>query len=293
MRAKAFDNRPEERWEDMRLKIGEFARLAQVSVSALRFYSEVGLLKPAHTDRWTSYRYYDLDQLAALNRILALKDLGLSLDEIRVIMGDELSAEQLRGMLRLKHVELQQQANEIAARLKRVDARIQQIEMEGKMPDYDVVLKRVAPIRGAMLTDVVPRPNDSNDGSYNQLFHEVADHMRKHGASNSGPLMDLWYDTPGDLPEEMRVTVVIPTENDFPATERISIGELPAVVQMVSVVHRGSFTTIGAANVAALRWIEQNGYEISGPGRGIYLHYEKGGDPAEYVTEIQFPVEKR
>jgi DNA-binding transcriptional MerR regulator len=275
----------------MKLKIGEFARLGQVSVSALRYYSDAGLLKPAQTDRWTGYRYYDLDQLPALNRILALKDLGLSLEDIGRLMGDELPPERIRAMLLLKQTELKEQARELVERLARVEARIQQIEMEGKMPDYDVVIKRVSPIRGAVLHDSLVG-NQSGDMNYTYLFDEVADHMRKHGATKSAPVIDLWYDLPGNLPEEMRVTVVIPTESDLPETDRVRIEELPAVDQMVSVVHRGPFTTISAANVAALKWIERHGYRVNGPGRGVYLQYDRDGDPNDWVTEIQFPVEK-
>src|SRR5437763_15527085 len=82
----------------MHLKIGEFARLGMVAVSALRYYDEVGLLKPAGVDRWTGYRYYTPEQLPALYRILALKDLGLSLEQIRVLLGETLPAAQIRGM---------------------------------------------------------------------------------------------------------------------------------------------------------------------------------------------------
>lgn len=275
----------------MRLKIGEFARLGQVSVSALRYYSDAGLLKPAHTDRWTGYRYYDLDQLAALNRILALKDLGLSLDDIGRLMGDELPPEQIRAMLRVKQADLTEHAREIRERLSRVEARIQQIEMEGKMPDYDVVMKRVGPIRGAVLHETLVG-NQSGDMNYTYLFDEVGDYLRKHGATKSAPVLDLWYDLPGNLPDEMRVTVVVPTESELPPGDRVKIEVLPQVDQMVSVVHRGPFTTISAANVAALKWIERNGYRVSGPGRGVYLHHDRDGDPGEWVTEIQFPVEK-
>jgi DNA-binding transcriptional MerR regulator len=96
----------------MRLRIGEFARFGQVSVSALRYYDEVGLLRPSEVDRWTGYRYYSLDQLAMLNRLLALKELGLSLDQIKQLLGDELPADEIRGMLRLKRAELQARRKE-------------------------------------------------------------------------------------------------------------------------------------------------------------------------------------
>src|SRR6185437_15238686 len=80
------------------LKIGEFSRLSQVTVKTLHHYDEMGLLKPSLTDPFTSYRYYTLDQLPRLHTIMALKELGLSLDEIAQLLSEELSADQIRGM---------------------------------------------------------------------------------------------------------------------------------------------------------------------------------------------------
>ncbi len=115
------------------LKIGEFSRLAQVTVKTLRHYEKLTLIKPAWIDRYTGYRYYALDQLPRLNRILALKDLGFSLEQIGDILRDEVSAAELRGMLKLKHAELQRQVTEVQRRLTRVEARLTQIEHEGTL----------------------------------------------------------------------------------------------------------------------------------------------------------------
>lgn len=57
-------------------KISDFSRLSLVSAKALRYYDELGLLKPARVDESTGYRYYAASQLPRLNRILALKDPG-------------------------------------------------------------------------------------------------------------------------------------------------------------------------------------------------------------------------
>ncbi len=83
------------------LKIGEFSRLAQVSVKALRLYDRLGLIRPAYVDRFTSYRYYGLEQLPRLHRLLALKDLGFSLEEIGRLLQEEVPVAELCGMLRL------------------------------------------------------------------------------------------------------------------------------------------------------------------------------------------------
>src|SRR5262245_3817424 len=88
------------------LRIGDFAKLSQVSVKALRFYDEIGLLKPTFVDRATGYRYYAPNLLSRLNRILAFKEMGLSLTEILQLLQTDLSDEQLRAMLERKRSDL-------------------------------------------------------------------------------------------------------------------------------------------------------------------------------------------
>lgn len=275
----------------MRLKIGEFAKVGYVSVSALRYYDEVGLLKPAHVDRWTAYRFYDLDQIAMLHRILALKDLGLSLEQIMSLLGEELPAEQIRGMLRLKRAELQEQAAEIQEKLARVEVRLAQIEMEGKMPEYDVIVKRVEPLKAAVLYDTMPNMDAAN-ATFNRLFDEALAYVEKQGANIAGPPLDIWYAEPDQQMENVRVAVAIPIGNSIKSSDRVKVEELPGVEQMAAVVHRGSFATLSQAYGALFKWTDEHGYRIAGPNRELYLQYERNGDPNDYVTEIQFPVEK-
>jgi DNA-binding transcriptional MerR regulator len=90
-------------------KIGEFSKLGQVSVRMLRHYDQLGLLKPAHIDQFSSYRHYHAGQLADLNRILFFKDLGFSLHQIKDLLNHNLPKDQLRGMLKMKQVELELQ----------------------------------------------------------------------------------------------------------------------------------------------------------------------------------------
>src|SRR6266705_2829808 len=138
------------------LKIGEFARVGQVSIATLRHYDQCGLLKPAVLDPETSYRYYSLDQLPRLNRILALKELGFPLEQIAQLLEGELSVEQLHGMFILKQTQTQQMIDTEQARLIRIAARLRQIEQEGKMPTYEVLLKQVDALLVASIRDRIP-----------------------------------------------------------------------------------------------------------------------------------------
>src|ERR1051326_3771883 len=95
------------------IRIGDFSKLSRVSVKTLRFYDEMGLLKPIEVDRFTGYRYYEFHQLPRLYRILALKDLGFSLEEIGRLLAENLSTEQMRGMLKLRQAEIRSEERRV------------------------------------------------------------------------------------------------------------------------------------------------------------------------------------
>src|SRR3954452_8648964 len=110
------------------IKIGEFSKLVQVPVATLRYYDQVGLLKPIEVDRFTGYRYYSASQLPRLHRILALNGLGFSLDHIGTVLAEGPTPEQMRGMLRLRRAQISQQLDEMQSQLVEVDVRLRQIE---------------------------------------------------------------------------------------------------------------------------------------------------------------------
>ena len=120
------------------IRIGEFSRLSQTPVSTLRYYDEVGLLKPVEVDHFTGYRYYTHDQLVRLNRILALKNLEFSLAEIIHLLANDLPAYQVHGMLKRKRAELLEQAQDNHEKVDRLDAWLIQIEKENNMTAYAI-----------------------------------------------------------------------------------------------------------------------------------------------------------
>jgi len=270
------------------IRIGDFSRISQVPVSTLRYYDDVGLLKPIEVDRFTGYRYYVFDQLPRLNRILALKDLGFSLEEIARMLADDLPADQLRGMLRLKRSELREQVQEAFGRLERVEARLKQIEQEQSMSTYDVILKKAEPMLVAGVRGMVATPPEQKP-----LWDELE---RQAGGASAftGPCFTLYYS------EEPQWDIEVCWALKSPVQPRggMKVYELPGVETMASVVHKGAFVTIGEAYQAILQWIDANGYRVVPPSREIYLHSPKPTatgvsqtDPST-VTEIQFPVEK-
>ena len=268
-------------------KIGEFSKLSQVTVKTLRYYDEISLLKPAKVDRFTSYRYYLADQLPRLNRVLALKDLGLSLDQIARLLDDDLPPAQIRGMLRLKQVEIQEQLEEEQARLARVEQRLRQIEQEETMSTQEVALKKIPAQAVASVRDVIPTLSDIG-----QLFGEVFAYLGRHRISPAGPPLGIYHDQEF-CEQDADVEVAVPVAGSVPEGERMKMRELPAIEEMACIIHQGSYETVGGTYGKLMAWIEANGYRMAGPVREVYVRGpESGGDSSTYVTEIQLPVEK-
>ncbi len=272
------------------LRIGDFSRIARVSVQTLRYYDDLGLLKPVDVDRFTGYRYYTFDQLPRLHRILALKDLGLSLEEIARLLQDEPSVEQLMGMLRLKETELKERVDEELFRLERVRARLRHIEQEKTMPSYEVVLKKLEPQIVAGVRGMIPAYPEQRP-----LWEELGKFLSAKKISTNGPCLTLYYSEEPDIDAEVCEAVA----REHPGGEKVKFHTLPEVEQAACVAHHGPFTTIGDAYGFLTKWMESNGYECIGPVREVYLCEAKRegarvdqNDP-ETVTEIQYPVQKK
>jgi len=271
------------------IRIGDFSKLSRVSVKTLRFYDEMGLLKPVEVDRFTGYRYYEFDQLPRLYRVLALKDLGFSLEEIGHLLEEELSAEQMRGMLKLRQAEIRQRVEEEEARLERVALWLRQIEQEDSMSRYDIVIKKIEAMKVASVRGIVPTPPDQRS-----LWDELTGYLQQTDARMIGPPMAIYHD-PDFKERDWDIEVVMPLSEQLPASGRVSVYDLPGAEKMACVVHTGPFATILEAYDALAKWIDQNGYQIVGPGRELNLRLpERLGDQndPDTVNEIQFPVEK-
>ena len=132
--------------------IGTVARLSQVSVRTLRHYDDLGLLKPAHVDPRTGYRYYSPDQVVRLHRILVLPDLGVPLSQVAQLIDENVTVEQIRGILRLRQAEARARLTEQTEQLQRVEIRLVQLEEE-PMSAYEVIVKRLEPLRVIALSE--------------------------------------------------------------------------------------------------------------------------------------------
>ncbi len=237
------------------IRIGDFSKLSRVSVKALRYYDEMGLLKPVSVDRFTGYRLYEYSQLSTLNRILALKELGFSLEEIGRLLDDGLSLEQMRGMLKLRQTEARQSVREETERLERIESRLRQIEQENIMSKYDVVIKNVEAVKVASIRDVVPTPPEQSG-----LWGEMEGYLAMHRVHPGGACFTLYHDD--EYKErDWDVEVCEPIADDVTESRRVKVRTLPAVT-VACTIHNGPFTTLSAAYNAIVKRIDENGYRI-------------------------------
>ncbi|MET7462925.1 MerR family transcriptional regulator [Nonomuraea sp. NPDC005501] len=266
--------------------IGDFARLGLVSVRMLRHYDALGLLRPAHVDPVTGYRSYEAVQLSRLNRVVALKDLGFTLEQVRAILDDAVSSEELHGMVRLRRAELEARISADRARLRGVEARLRAIEKEGGMGAVDVVVKKVPATRVAELSAIAASYEPEHIGPViKPLYRELGARLEAAGVPAAGPGIAYY------LPEEdgtVRVHATVPVAAGTPTGHDLRVVTLPGVGTAATVIHHGSMDGVGATFQALAHWIEENGYRSLSLGREVYLDCPEEEDA--WVTELQIEV---
>lgn len=255
------------------LTIGAFARLAGITAKQLRAYDGLGLFRPAWTDPFTSYRRYSPAQLPELRRILALRELGMSLAEIGALArgGD------LRAALDRRRAALERERALVAQRLAALDITV------ADAGSLDVVVRPIAAEPVAVMT-VEP------ERSVSRAFYELEAHVRDHGRRAHRP--------PGAIPAER--IVFVPVTGPVAATDAVEYRRLPAA-RVASVIHRGAYAGVAGARTALDRWVAASGLAPAGPMRVLYLAF--GAEPElrvpagwvvdrdeDFVTELQLPV---
>lgn len=288
------------------LKIGEFSRLSQVTIKTLHHYDELGLIKPAHIDPITSYRFYTVEQLPRIHRIMALKEMGLSLEQIGIMLEKELSTEEMRGMLRFKQSEIQQEMREAQRQLSMVEFRLRMIEAEVNFPELDVVMKRLEPLRVLSFfdrTDVVLSLKDA-------LAHRerVADIIKKAIADgviqHTGIVIDIFHGEtiiPFHSPElgERQHEILLGVNEAQESVTLEGIGQLkvrnePAVETAATLFLEPTGDLAGFVEPATLlrRWAILHGYQ---PRDQMRFFNHRGplqtNDGSEFIIEAQLPVD--
>jgi DNA-binding transcriptional MerR regulator len=272
------------------LGIGEFARHGRVSVRMLRHYDAIGLLEPVCVDAATGYRFYEVRQLSRLNRIVALKDLGFTLHQVASILDDQITAAELRGMLKLRHAELQQEIAAGGARLAEVEARLLAIESEASEP-APVAVRQIAAARVAELTGTAAGYEPQFIMPVIQpLYYGLTRQLCEAGIAITGPGVAYYEDASGEA-GAITVHAALPVGErpsdrpDFPVVE---LSEIPAAATLI---HLGSMDNVLPSIQALARWIDASGYQSLGYAREVTL--KLGDVQDDWVTELQEPIAAR
>jgi DNA-binding transcriptional MerR regulator len=266
--------------------IGDFARHGRVSVRMLRHYDALGLLRPVQVDQRSGYRSYDASQLSRLNRIVALKDLGFTLQQVRSILDDAVSVEELYGMLRLRRVELRSQITADTARLAQVEARLRIIGNEGVMPTEEVQIKRLPAVRVAELTATAASFEPGSIGPVIQpLYEELMRGLQRAGLEPAGPAIAC-YENTSDDETPIIVHACVPVDAEPDDDHDFAIVDLPEVEQAATIVHRGPMDDVMPTLQTLARWMDAHSHRSAGYNRELYLDYGQG-DPGTWVTELQ------
>lgn len=251
--------------------IGSFAHMAGISPKQLRAYDALGLFRPVWVDPSSAYRYYSPAQLPELRRILALRQLGVPIEQIsRLVAGGD-----LRTALEQRRAELERERRRVEERLSALDITV------ADAGGPDVVLRPVA---------VEPVATLSVRRAVADAFYELESYVRDLGRRAHRP--------PGAIPSAGEIFV--PVSGPIPETDRIAYRRLPGC-RVAAIIHRGSYAGVSRARASLARWVEAAGLTPAGPMRTLYLQFgaepELGVPPgwvvkrdADFVTELQLPV---
>lgn len=267
-------------------RIGEFSKLTQVTVRMLRYYDEVGLLKPNQIDPWTNYRMYSVEQIPLLNKIVYLRDSGFHVAEIAAALGnnnDSLIVEQLDK----KHREIEKMIQIEKEKLKKLELAKRELQGGQSEMHYHVSIKSVPEYQVLSLRRIIPTYYSEGD-----LWKELSSFAAQNQVAVSDNTFSIYHDK--EYKEQnVDVELCVPVKKIG-----INIGDFvyrivePVPIMACTMVY-GEFSNIAGAYLAFAEWLQKNGqYQMMGEDRQIVHRGPwNESDPQKYLVEIQIPLE--
>jgi len=270
------------------IRIGEFSKLSRVSIRMLRYYDEIGLLKPAEIDRFTDYRYYSAEQLTVVGRITALKDMGFALADIARIMDVYDDAEAVDGYLAARAAELSRIADETAYRLRLIASARDRLRRNTSM-NFDITVKTIPERYAACVEMTVPTYEDEA-----AVWNVMNEETEKVKITEDEPcLCAVSFLDPDYRERDIHMLAWKTVKGRYADTERLSFRTLPEV-RVASCTYKGGYDGIDAVYAAMFEWIEANGYEMNGAMFNIYhVSPHETQNPDEFVTEVCLPITQK
>ncbi|GEM_PF-2187140 len=273
------------------LKIHEFAQQAGVTTRLLRYYDSLGLFKPAAVDRDSSYRYYTLEQLEMLHRIMALRGLGLPLQQIADIITLALPTADLASILHAQQIHLENSIARDLSRLKEAQARLEALTTP--IPYQDVVIKLLPLGKGLRVCAELGAEENIPD-LFAQISHALyTHHLYKRVESIIGiyPRHAMLVQ-PVTFPFPFEAVYIMPIARlksiSLSGGRQLEPFESTAVIQAACVLHIGSYQTLFDSYRGVFNYLKTYGHRITGAPREVYLRGQTAsGQP---MTEIQIPI---
>jgi DNA-binding transcriptional MerR regulator len=274
------------------LSVGDLASSTGVTVRLLHHYDEIGLLPPTWVDPNTNYRYYESAQIGRLQRILALKELGFTLVQVRSIVDDQISPAELRGMLRLRQNDLSSQIADAQQRFVRAEHLIQRLEkdeLEMNVNQASVVRKNLPEMLFAELSAPIEGFGEHVGPVLGPLYPQLFTAIETHGLTPIGTPMAYYTEDVERAGYIVHAALPIAVASSANIAGNLQCTVLPAI-DAAALVHYGTMDTIGESYAALLTWIEANNLRSVGYSREVYLDCPPD-DQSRWVTELQFEVE--
>ncbi|MBB6713455.1 MerR family transcriptional regulator [Clostridium gasigenes] len=264
-------------------RIGEFSKLTKTTIKALRYYDEIDLLKPEFVDKETNYRFYTTIQLVKLHKIQSFRQIGLSINEIKLIM----SGHCIDLILEKRKNEIEDAIAESNAQLSRIEFILQEKEEE-LIINYQAILKKLPECIVYSKRMIVP--------SYDSYFELIPEIGEEVAAANPElkctvpaycfiKYLDNEYKD-----KDINIEFCEAVEKIGKETGDIKFKKVESV-SAVSVIHKGSYAVLANAYAFAFKWIEDNGYILGDSPRENYIDgiWNKESED-EWLTELQIPV---
>lgn len=279
------------------LKISEFSRLGRVPASTLRYYDEAGLLRPAAVDASSEYRFYKIEQLEQLNRILALKDMGFGLADIASIVAQNPSPGELGDLFSAQLARLASEAEEARQRLQRARVRLERLAHPRPATRPEIVIKAADALQAATLRQrglAMHEIGAACEAGYNSLYNALR-RARVRPAPVLPPEITLYHNddyTESDIDMEVAVIVGGATAEGRRLLDAgIDVRTLPAEPRVATVVHQGGFHDLGDTVVDLFHWLAASGLRSTGPLRELHLFGRVGQAALDHPRDDRFVLE--
>ncbi|MGX7245057.1 MerR family transcriptional regulator [Enterococcus quebecensis] len=266
-------------------KIGEFSKLTNLTVRALHHYEELEILLPKEIDTVTNYRYYSADQLAVVNKIKFLQQIGLPLKIIKTIIQSN-DMKLLESHYELRETEIHDELEELKKKQNIVKIFKEKMKEGNFMEKYNVELK-VMPKRSVMAIRKIVPSFDDEHGLWTDLYEEF---MKQNGKMENPPLgVTIYHDKEykdSDIDIEVQSSIV----GNYKDTDDVKFYETSEFT-LASVTFNGSYEQMPEVTQAIASWIEANDYVISGPMVNIaHVSPAQDPNPDNWITEAGYMV---